>query len=589
MAQDQLPSPKQAIAAVEEFRRRLRLNPRDASTYRALGRALRFLGADEEANEAELDAVDVSQHDPDLARAARALIGNDLASAEQLLRTIVRRRPDDAAAVRMLADVAIRAGFPQDAERLARHALALAPGFDLARLTLAAALDKLGLAVEALEQLNEIGGPLAENPEAKALSAAVLGKLGEHERAVELLREVAKGQPETPGIWLSIGDQLRVIAGVDKAVAAYRRELELSPISGEAWWSLANIKTFDFTDADIAAMQAALASQLVVESDRAQLHFALGKALEDRGEDELSFRHYEQGNAIIAAAASYNPAMAEYLIEQTERLFTAEFMRERAHWGCKTEEPIFIVGLTRSGSTLIEQILASHSRVEGTSELPDVIVLAKGLERPKSGTAHAGWHNYPEVLQELGPDDFQRLGQSYISRTRLKRKTDRPLFTDKMPNNWFHVGFIRLMLPNAKIIDARRHPLACGFANFKQYYGEGQEFTYDLEQFGLHYRHYVRLMAHFDAVSPGRVHRVIHERLLADPEVEIRKLLDYLGLPFEDACLRFYETKRQVKTVSAEQVRRPIDPTRMHQWRRFEKWLGPLKRALGPVLETWDH
>jgi tetratricopeptide (TPR) repeat protein len=577
------------MAAAEEFRGRLRINPSDASTYRALGRALRFLGAHEEANEAELDAIDASQHDPELKRAARALIANDLAVAEAGLRTIVAHRPDDAAAIRMLADVAIRTGFPRDAERLAHHALSLAPGFDFARLTLATALDKLGRAADALEQLSAISGPLAETADAAALRAALLGKLGQHERAVELLRDLAEREPRTSGIWLSIGDQLRVLGDDADAVAAYRRELELSPLSAEAWWSLANIKTFEFTDDDMAAIEAALAQPAVAKEDRAQLHFALGKALEDGGADEASFREYQQGNAILAASALYDPGAATALVHQAERLFTAEFMGERRHWGCKAKDPIFIVGLTRSGSTLIEQILASHSDIEGTGELPDVILLAKEIEQSKGGAAHIGWRNYPDALSELGRQDFERLGQSYLDRTRIHRKTERPFFTDKMPNNWFHVGFIRLMLPNAKIIDARRHPLACGFSNFRQYYAEGQEFTYDLKHFGLYYRDYVRLMAHFDTVSPGGIHRVIHERLLTDPEGEIRKLLDYLGLPFEDACLRFHETKRQVRTISAEQVRQPMDPSRIDYWKRFERWLDPVKRALGQALDTWDR
>jgi tetratricopeptide (TPR) repeat protein len=582
------PTRAEAIEAVEEFRRRLRANPRDANSYRALGRALRFLGAENEAMEAELGAIDASQHDPELRHAARALVANDASAAEHILRSIVAQRPDDAAAIRMLAAVAVRTGFPLDAEKLARYALELAPAFEDARFTLAAALNALNRSAEALQELNGIAGSVADREQTILLKAAVLGKIGENESAANLLRELARRQPEIPGAWLSIGDQLRVVDDEAGAVEAYRRALELSPANGEAWWSLANIKTFAFTDDDIGSMDAALGSEGLSDVNRSQLHFALGKAMEDRASDEVAFEHYRCGNAIRAAEAQYDPNATTSLIEQMERLFTAEFLEQRRDQGCKAKDPIFIVGLTRSGSTLIEQILASHSLVEGTGELPDVILLAKELEQSTPGGATVGWRNYPGILRELDGRNFERLGESYLGRTRIQRRSDRPFFTDKMPNNWFHVGFIRLVLPNARIIDARRHPFACGFSNFRQHYAAGQEFTYDLEHFGAFYRDYVRLMAHFDRVAPGSIHRVIHERLLTDPEAETRKLLEFLGLPFERACLRFYETKRSVRTISAEQVRRPIDTTRIDHWKRFEQWLEPLSRALGESLRTWD-
>jgi hypothetical protein len=313
----------------------------------------------------------------------------------------------------------------------------------------------------------------------------------------------------------------------------------------------------------------------------------LGKALEDRGEDHDSFEHYRLGNSIRSVQTRYRPAETSDLVERMQKLFTKKFFEDRQGFGCQAPDPIFIVGMPRSGSTLVEQILASHSLVEGTGELPDVMVLARELEEGADGLPGA-WRNYPENLAELSSAGFCRLGDTYLERTRIQRKTDRPFFTDKMPNNWIHVGLIRLMLPNAKIVDARRHPLACGFSNFKQQYARGQEFSYDLEHLGLYYRDYVRLMAHFDAVAPGAVHRVIHEQLLANPEQEIRRLLDYLALPFEQACLNFHENKRAVRTASAEQVRRPIERNGVESWKRFEPWLDPLKQALGPALTDWD-
>ncbi|HEX8840455.1 MAG TPA: sulfotransferase [Sphingomicrobium sp.] len=577
------------LAVAEEARRKIDANARDADAYRALGRALRRLGSHEEAQQAELGAIEASQHDPETRRAAQALVAGDLPTAEAVLRAILARRPDDVAAARMLADVAIQSGHVADAEKLARYALNLAPGFEYARFTLATALDRLGHPAEALAELSKIVESYAEQPSFLVLKAETLAKLGRSEAAIAAYRDLTRIAPQDSTAWIALGNLLRIEGDDQGAVDAYRNVLKTSPTDGEAWWSLANLKTLPFDDDDVAAMQAALKTGSLPDDQRAQLHFALGKALEDRGEDERSFRQYKQGNAIRLRTSRYDPAASTRLIEEMERVFAADFLAAHAQDGCQASDPIFILGLTRSGSTLIEQILASHSQVEGTGELPEIILAAKGLEQARPNGATGGWRNYPEILRDLAPADFRHLGETYLARTRTDRKTDRPFFIDKMPNNWFHIGLIRLIVPNARIIDARRHPLACGFSNFKQYYAAGQEFTYDLDHFGRYYRDYVRLMAHFDQVSPGAVYRVLHERLLADPETEIRKLLQFLNLPFEDACLRFYETRRSVRTVSAQQVRRPIDASQVDQWKRFERWLGPLKRALGPALEEWDR
>jgi len=586
MAEPAIEKARLATMAAEEAQRRLRANPRDAEAYRVLGRALRDLGQHEGANQAELAAINASQHDPEIVRAAQAMSANDLATAESVLRSVLTREPGDVAAIRMLAEIAVRMGHPRQAERLLRRAIELAPGFDYARHTLAAALDSLSRSGEAVAELDRISGPLAERDQVMALKAASLSKVGDNEESLRLYEELAKRQPDNADIRISIAN-LRKIIGDAGAVDNYRKVLEIAPHNGEAWWSLANLKTFRFTDEDVASMEAAMQSDALGEDDRFRLHFALGKALEDRGRDEEAFDHYRRGNAIRSMQARYYPAVTSELVERTERLFTKEFLDQREGWGEPASDPIFIVGMPRSGSTLVEQILASHPMVEGTAELPDVIVIARELEEGSPGGVPEGWRNYPDVLAALSAEDVRRLGETYLERTRIQRKTDRPRFIDKMPNNWQHVGLIRLMLPNAKIVDARRHPLACGFSNFKQHYARGQEFSYDLEHFGLYYRDYVRLMAHFDEVAAGSIYRVVHEQLLADPEAEIRKLLDYLGLPFDEACLNFHETKRPVRTASAEQVRRPIDPAGVESWKRFEGWLDPLKAALGPALENW--
>jgi tetratricopeptide (TPR) repeat protein len=574
-----------ASRAAEEARARLRANPRDADAYRMLGRALRQLGDADGASRAELAAIQASEHDPEIMRAHQAMLANDLPIAEATLRSLLASRPDDVVATRMLAEIAIHFGHPRKAEELLRRAIELAPGFFYTRYTRAVALDLLSRSGEALDELDRITGAEADYDPIVALKAVCLSRIGENEEALRLYRMLATRQPTNADIWISIANLLKILGDQPGAVEAYRKVIEISPANGEAWWSLANLKTYRFSDADRSAIESALRSHSLQDDDRLRLHFALGKALEDEGEIDSSFDQYRRGNAIRSAQTRYRPDDTTALVDATEQLFTAEFLAARQGWGCAARDPIFIVGMPRAGSTLVEQILASHPLVEGTGELADVIVIARELEENSPGGAPEGWRNYPRMLGTLTDEDFRRLGQTYLERTRVQRKTKRPFFTDKMPNNWLHVGLIRLILPNAKIVDARRHPLACGLSNFKQHYARGQEFSYDLEHFGLYYRDYVRLMAHFDGVAPGSVHRVIHEKLLADPEAEIRKLLDFLDLPFDEACLNFHQTKRAVRTASAEQVRRPIDAEGADHWKRFEHWLDPLKAALGPSLE----
>lgn len=576
-----------ASRAAEEARRRLRANPRDCDAHRALGRALRQLGDEEGANHAELEAIDASQYDPQIAHANQAMLANDLPTAEGILRSLLAVRPDDVAVLRMLAEIGIHFGHARKADILLRRAIELAPGFFYSRYTRAVALDMLSRSGEALAELEAITGKEADYDPIVALRAVCLSRIGENDEALRLYRMLADRQPTNVDIWISIANLSKIIGDQQGAIDAYRTVLKTSPTNGEAWWSLANLKTFRFDNDDVAAMEAALSSRSLSDNDRLRLHFALGKALEDRGEVEKSFGQYRQGNAIRSVQTRYRPADTTMLVDRSERLFTAEFLKAREGWGCAARDPIFILGMPRAGSTLVEQILASHPQIEGTGELPDVLVIARELEEESFGGAAEGWINYPGVLSGLTADDFARLGQIYLDRTRIQRKTGRAFFTDKMPNNWLHLGLIRLMLPNAKIIDARRHPLACGLSNFKQHYARGQEFSYDLEHFGLYYRDYLRLMTHFDLVSPGSVHRVIHEKLLADPEAEIRSLIDFVGLPFDEACLKFHETKRDVRTASAEQVRRPINPEGIDYWKRFDPWLDPLRQALGPALDTW--
>jgi tetratricopeptide (TPR) repeat protein len=562
-------------AAALQAREILAVSPGNADAFRLLGAALRRTGDDEAAERAELDAISASVGEPALMRAAEALLGNDLPAAEVVLRPWLKQRPTDVAAIRMMAELAARLGRYQDSENLLRRALELAPAFGPARANLATVLYKQNRPAEAIAELDRLPG--LDGDAHQNLKAAALGRIGSYEEAIALYEAVLARFPGQAKVWMSLGHVLKTVGRQADSVAAYRRATEAAPSLGEVWWSLANLKTMRFSDADIAAMEGALGGGGSSEEDRLHLHFALGKALEDRGRAEAAFAHYAEGNRLRRAGIDYDPEEISRHVRRSTALFSAEFFAAREGRGCPAPDPIFILGMPRAGSTLIEQILASHPLVEGTMELPDIPALAKrlGARKLKSDPSL-----YPECLAGLGADELTALGADYLATTRVQRKTDRPYFIDKMPNNWAHVGLIRLILPNARIVDARRHPLACCFSNFKQHFARGQGFTYDLAELGRYYRDYLTLMAHFDAVQPGRVHRVDHEALVDDPEREIRRLLDHLGLPFDPACLAFHETERAVRTASSEQVRRPINREGLDRWRAFEPWLGPLKAAL---------
>jgi tetratricopeptide (TPR) repeat protein len=562
-------------AAALQAREILAASPGNADAYRLLGAALRRTGDGEAAVRAELDAIAASVGDPELMRAAEALVADDLPVAERILRPHLKARPTDVAAIRMMAELAARLGRYQDSENLLRRALELAPAFGPARANLATVLYKQNRPAEAIAELDLLQG--LDGDAHQNLKAAALGRIGSYEEAIAIYEAVLARFPGQAKVWMSLGHVLKTVGRQADSIAAYRRAAEAAPSLGEVWWSLANLKTVRFADADIAAMHAALAGAALSEEDRFHLHFALGKAYEDRSEAEAAFAHYAQGNRLRRAGLDYDPEEISGHVDRATALFTADFFAARAGLGCPAPDPIFILGMPRAGSTLIEQILASHPLVEGTMELPDIPALAKRLG---ARTLKSDRSLYPECLAGLDAGALQALGEDYLETTRVQRKTDRPFFIDKMPNNWAHVGLIRLILPNAKIIDARRHPLACCFSNFKQHFARGQGFSYDLAELGLYYRDYAALMAHFDAVLPGRVHRVDHEALVADPEAGIRRLLDHLGLPFDPACLAFHETERAVRTASSEQVRRPINRDGLDRWRAFELWLAPLKDAL---------
>ena len=506
----------------------------------------------------------------------------ELAAAEAGLRAFLGTHPADASAHRLLASICLRLDRYEEAEKQLARALELSPGFSMARWMLAVTLNERTNWEPALAHVEILLGEESENADYLGLKAHLLLNLGEYEGAVASY-ETLLTKTAAPENWMFYGNALKAVGRQQDSVAAYRKAIALKPDYGQAYWALADLKTFRFTPAEIDTMGEVLTRADLNPRSRAQMHFALGKALEDAKQYALSFEQYRLGNAVRRKDVRHSADGVATFVRRCKALFTSEFFARRTGAGSAAGDPIFIVGLPRSGSTLIEQILSSHSMVEGTRELTalnSVAMQVAGPERTRDS-------RYPEILAELNSEQLRSSGQDYIARTRVHRKLDRPFFIDKLPGNFHHLGLLHLILPQARIIDARRHPLGCGFANFKQYFPYGQTFAFDLTEIGRYYRDYVELMAHFDAVLPGRVHRVIYEQMVTDPEQEVRRLLDHCGLPFEEGCLRFYETKRSIFTPSAEQVRQPIFADAMELWRHYEPWLGPLKSALGDVLESY--
>ena len=516
-----------------------------------------------------------SRWHPRLMEGALALYENRLDVAERMLKAHLKEDPFDVAAIRMLAELAARIGRMKDAETLLRRAVELSPTFTAARANLALVVGRQGRPAEALALLDQV---FHAEPEALGhlnLKAATLGRLGDFDEAIRLYEEVLSRAPKQARVWMSYGHMLKTIGRQTEGIDAYRRAIALNPALGEAWWSLANLKTVRFDDADIAAMEAALEGPELTVEDRFHLDFALGKAMHDARRVPEAFAHYSAGNALRRKHHPFRGEDVTTTVDRSIEQFTADVLARPG--GSKAPDPIFIVGMPRAGSTLLEQILASHPLVEGTSELPDLPAVA----RERKG--------YPGSAVTMSAGERKEAGQNYLKRASVQRRTERPYFVDKLPNNWLYVPFIHLVLPNARIVDARRHPLGCCFSNFRQQFARGQDFAFDLTDLGRYYADYVRLMAHVYAVLPGRVHRVIYERLVDDTEHEVRALLDACGLEFDPACLAFHETERAVRTASSEQVRQPIYRSATEEWQPYEPYLGPLKEALGEVLDAYPQ
>ena len=564
------------------FERATGCDPALVNSWKCLARLYRDRGDEERLAAVRKHLAFLDNLPAELLPVISYLSEDKLREAEALCKKFLRANRTHVEGMRLLAEIATRNKIYEDAEFLLESCVEFEPenleaGIQYANLLLK--VQKFGKALEIVEQLLDRFNQ--EEDRIRALHAAACSGAGRNEAAAVGYRTLMRQQPRNPFHPLSLGHVYKSDGEVDRAVELYRQAYTIKQDYGDAYWSLANTKSYRFTDDEISQMTEMQAHTGTGELDRVQLCFALGKAHEDRDEFERAFACYARGNALKQATAHHSPHHLQIRVDSQIEVCTPELFAARADIGLPAPDPIFIVGLPRAGSTLLEQILASHSRVDGTMELHNVLNLAKRL-RGRGDDEEAG-PRYPKILGEIDHSYFRRFGQQFIDDTWAYRGTA-PHFIDKMPNNFFHIGLIKLILPNARVIDARRHPMACCFSGFKQLFGEGQEFSYGLREIGNYYRQYVKLMDHWDRVLPGFVLCVSYEDVVEDLESQVRRLLDFCELPFEPACLEFHRTRRSVRTPSAAQVRQPIYTSGVAQWRHFEPWLDPLKEALGPEV-----
>jgi tetratricopeptide (TPR) repeat protein len=573
-----LRSAPEAIAAFEQAVKR---NSSLLASWRALEVLYRMIGQTANSDSTSGHIARLTALPVEIRTAASMYCDGEIQQAEQVVREYLLTHGDHIEAMRLLAEIGVKLDILDDAELLLEGVLGLAPDYLAARYEYAIVLLKRNKHVLALEQMEQLLKIDPNNRVYRTTYASVCAGFGDVERALPLYRELVLEQPNDFELHLSIGHVLKTLGRPQEAIEAYRAATAVRVGYGEAYWSLADMKTYRFTDEELARMRAEQAAPTLRLADQYHLCFALGKALEDREQYAESMVFYERGNALKKTECRYRPEFSERNTRLQAAVCTREFFAARTSFGCDSAEPIFIVGLPRSGSTLIEQVLASHSHVEGTMELADIPRLVQELQgrEPDNGNPR-----YPRVLAELKSEDFYCMGEKYLADSRLYR-TGKSRFIDKMPNNFRHIGLIHLMLPNAKIIDARRSAMACCFSNFKQLFASGQQFSYSFDDIARYYRSYVKLMAHWDEVLPGRVLRIQHEDLVDDLDASVRRILEFCGLNFESQCIEFHKTERRIHTASSEQVRKPIYREGLDQWRHFEPWLGSLKEKLGDLAE----
>ncbi|HEY1612610.1 MAG TPA: sulfotransferase [Rhizomicrobium sp.] len=521
---------------------------------------------------------------PELREAQDALDDDRLEAANQILNPYLRRHKNDLDARHLLAEILLRQGHKAQAEILLADCVARAPGFDLARLSYANVLQQMNKPAAALEQVEILLGKASSHPLYRDVQAVALSSMGRHDDALACRRTLAEDFPGSAKVQVSYAQVLRTSGLQEQCVAAFRKAIAANPATGTAWWGLAGPRTFTFGAAEIALLEAQLARRDIDAGDRMHMLFALGKAFGDCGEYGRSFDAYARANATRRLVSGYDPASTSSEATKLKALYSPDFFDARAGCGSDSRAPIFVVGMQRAGSTLLEQMLASHSAIEGAGEMAHIRFMARRLQDSMKAQCGTG---YPGVLASIEPDQFRALGEEYLSATLLRRPLGRPFFVDKEPFNFWHVGFLQLILPRARIIDIRRHPLGCCFSNFTSLFLHGLGHTLRLADLGRYYSDYVATMAHFDNVLPGRVLRVHYENLIERPEQEIRRVLAWLDLPFESECLAFHANARGLNSASSEQVRSPLYRDALESWRNYEPFLGPLKSALGPVLDAY--
>ena len=569
-----------------EVRRVLEKTPHHHRAWLAYGDVLVDLGQFDDARVAFERARDTDPERSRIEEASAALTRDDRRTSEELFREILKRDASHVGALCGLAAVSLAANVPKDAERLLRHALRQSEHLPLAYRGLGPVLLGLGRVAEADTAARHLLKIEPENPQTWIVMATVASRFMRQEQALEAYQRAVQYRPGDVRLLMSIGHVRKSLGQRAESEASYKQVLAADAANAEAWWSLADLKSYTFDDSEVAAMQRLAADWEAtgrVRPGDAQLYFALGKALEQRGQYREAFAAYARGNVMRRRDEPYDIETFERRAQRIRALFSGAFFASRKGGGDPSRAPIFIVGLPRSGSTLVEQILASHSQVDGTMELPNIPNIVGGFADLAPG--HDG---YPETVGGAPPAQFAALGSRYIAETAPLRR-GRAHFTDKLPNNFSHVGLIQAILPHATIIDARRHPMDACFSTFKQHFASGQTFSYDLGDLGRYYRCYLSLMDHWDEVLPGKVLHVQYEELVRDPEANIRRLLDHCGLPFEPACLSQHETSRAVRTPSAEQVRQPIYTSAVGYWRHYETELEPLRQALGDCLARFDR
>ncbi len=575
---------KQAPEAIASFLRAVNINPALAASWSMLERLYRMTGQTASAETAAAHVAALRELPAEVIAATALFSDGELAAAEELLRDFLTRHGHHVEAMRLLARIGIRREVLDDAQLLLEGVLELAPDYHAARAEYAHVLIERHLYAQAAAQAEKLLAAEPANRSYRTLQALACVGLGQHERAIGIYRGLLAQAARPADLHLSIAHSLKTMGRAAEAITEYRAAAAAARRDyGDAYWSLANLKTYRFEGEELERMRIAEAAPATSGTDRYHLCFALGKALEDRADYGRSFEYYARGNALKRAASTFRVEGIERNTRLQIEVCTPALFERLAGAGSAAADPIFVVSLPRSGSTLIEQILASHPQVEGTHELAEVPRIVAELSGREPDPEQP---RYPGILAELAPAELRALGEKYLAGTRVYR-SGRPRFIDKMPNNFRHIGLIHLMLPNATIIDARREPMACCFSNFKQLFAHGQEFTYDLADVARYYRTYLELMRHWDTVLPGRVLRVQYEDLVQDLEGGVRRLLLHCRLPFEPACLEFYRTERSIRTASSEQVRQPIYSDSIDQWRHFEPWLGPLRTALGDALTSY--